>query len=121
MANALLGRLQDLFRQPPTYDLSPEDKDIIWRYRFSLHTFKRSLTKFLRSVTWQDPAEARQAVEVLLPLWSEVGMDDALELLGPGFEDGRVRAFAVGQLARADDEVCRPLPMRANAELLDHL
>jgi phosphatidylinositol 3-kinase len=33
-------------------------------------------------------------------------MDDALELLGPGFEDGRVRAFAVKQLARADDEVC---------------
>lgn len=32
-------------------------------------------------------------------------MDDALELLGPGFEDGRVRAFAVKQLARADDEV----------------
>lgn len=32
-------------------------------------------------------------------------MDDALELLGPGYEDGRVRAFAVKQLARADDEV----------------
>ncbi|KAJ9091439.1 hypothetical protein QFC20_007629 [Naganishia adeliensis] len=96
--------LNDLFRQPPTYDLSPEDKDIIWRYRFSLHTFKRSLTKFLKSVTWSDAAEARQAVEVLLPLWTEVGMDDALELLGPGFEDGRVRAFAVKQLARADDE-----------------
>jgi hypothetical protein len=32
-------------------------------------------------------------------------MDDALEMLGPGFEDGRVRAFAVQQLARADDEV----------------
>ncbi|KAJ9099969.1 hypothetical protein QFC21_003977 [Naganishia friedmannii] len=96
--------LNDLFRQPPTYDLSPEDKDIIWRYRFSLHTFKRSLTKFLKSVTWSDVAEARQAVEVLLPLWTEVGMDDALEMLGPGFEDGRVRAFAVQQLARADDE-----------------
>lgn len=50
-------------------------------------------------------AEARQAVEVLLPLWTEVGMDDALEMLGPGFEDGRVRAFAVKQLGRADDEV----------------
>ncbi len=56
-------------------------------------------------MTWSDVAEARQAVEVLLPLWTEVGMDDALELLGPGFEDGRVRAFAVKQLGRADDEV----------------
>jgi hypothetical protein len=85
--------------------LSPEDKDLIWRYRFSLNTFKRSLTKFLKSVTWSDDAEARQAVEVLLPLWTEVGIDDALELLGPGSEDGRVRAFAVKQMARADDEV----------------
>lgn len=96
--------LNDLFRQPPTYVLSPEDKDLIWRYRFSLNTFKRSLTKFLKSVTWSDDAEARQAVEVLLPLWTEVGIDDALELLGPGSEDGRVRAFAVKQMARADDE-----------------
>jgi phosphatidylinositol 3-kinase len=59
----------------------------------------------LKSVTWSDAAEARQAVEVLLPLWTEVGIDDALELLGPGSEDGRVRAFAVKQMARADDEV----------------
>jgi phosphatidylinositol 3-kinase len=98
---------QDLFRQPPTYVLSPEDKDLIWRYRFSLNTFKKSLTKFLKSVTWSDTAEARQAVEVLLPLWTEVGIDDALELLGPGSEDGRVRAFAVKQIGRADDEVSR--------------
>lgn len=63
------------------------------------------MTKFLKSVTWSDTAEARQAVEVLLPLWTEVGIDDALELLGPGSEDGRVRAFAVKQMARADDEV----------------
>lgn len=97
--------LNDLFRQPPTYTLSPEDKDLIWRYRFSIHTFKRSLTKFLKSVTWSDVAEARQAVEVLLPLWSDVvGMDDALEMLGPDFEDSRVRAFAVKHLAKADDD-----------------
>jgi hypothetical protein len=45
-------------------------------------------------------------VEKLLPLWgSEVGIDDALELLGPGFKDRRVRAFAVKRLERADDDV----------------
>jgi phosphatidylinositol 3-kinase len=67
------------------------------------------LTKFLKSVTWSDAAEARQAVDVLLPMWTEVGMDDALELLGTAFTDGRVRAFAVKQLGRADDEV-RKIP-----------
>jgi len=50
--------------------------------------------------------ESKQAVEKLLPLWGqEVGVDDALELLGPGFTDKRVRAFAVKRLERADDDV----------------
>jgi phosphatidylinositol 3-kinase len=38
-------------------------------------------------------------------MWTEVDTDDALELLGPGTVDSRVRAFAVRQLNRADDEV----------------
>lgn len=52
--------------------------------------------------------ESKQAVEKLLPLWGqEVGVDDALELLGPGFTDKRVRAFAVKRLERADDDVSK--------------
>ena len=38
-------------------------------------------------------------------MWTDIDMDDALELLGPGTVDSRVRAFAVRQLARADDDV----------------
>lgn len=34
-----------------------------------------------------------------------MGVDDALELLGPGFTNQGVRAFAVKRLERADDEV----------------
>jgi phosphatidylinositol 3-kinase len=49
--------------------------------------------------------EVKQAVEELLPMWTEIDTDDALELLGPGTVDSRVRAFAVKQLARADDDV----------------
>lgn len=66
---------------------------------------KRGLTKFLKSVTWKDTSEVKQAVEELLPQWSEIDIDDALELLGPGTVDLRVRAYAVKQLGRADDEV----------------
>ena len=47
----------------------------------------------------------KQAVEVLLPMWTDIATDDALELLGPGTVDSRVRAFAIKQLARADDDV----------------
>lgn len=93
---------------PPTSSLSAVDKDLLWKFRFSLARSPRSLTKFLKCVTWSDPVEAKQAVEKLLPLWGqEVGVDDALELLGPGFTDPGVRAFAVKRLERADDEVRR--------------
>lgn len=54
----------------------------------------------------------KQAVEELLPQWTEIDIDDALELLGPGTVDSRVRAFAVKQLTRADDEVRKYLIIR---------
>lgn len=78
---------------------------MIWKFRFYLTRDKRGLNKFLKSVTWRDVSEVKQAVEVLLPMWSDIDIDDALELLGPSTVDSRVRAFAVRQLARADDEV----------------
>ena len=90
---------------PPTSSLSTLDKDLLWKFRFSLFRSPRSLTKFLKCVTWSDPVEAKQAVEKLLPLWGQdVGMDDALELLGPGFTNPHVRAFAVRRLERAEDD-----------------
>lgn len=56
---------------------------------------------------WSDPGEVRQAVEELLPSWTDIEMQDALELLGPGeaFRDKRVKAYAVKQISRADDDV----------------
>ena len=84
---------------------------MIWKFRFYLARDKRGLTKFLKSVTWRDHSEVKQAVEELLPMWTEVDTDDALELLGPGTLDSRVRAFAVRQLNRADDDVTIPFPI----------
>jgi len=106
---AALLTYQEIFSMPPTASLTANDKDLLWKFRFSLFRSPRSLTKFLKCVTWSDPVEAQQATEKLLPLWGqEVGMDDALELLGPGFTDKRVRAFAVERLKRADDDVSPP-------------
>lgn len=53
---------------------------------------------------WTDHTEVRQAVD-LLPLWVDIDVDDALELLGKEFENRAVRAYAVNQLRKADDEV----------------
>lgn len=92
----------------PTQSLTFLQRDLIWQFRFYLTRDKRALTKFLKSVVWSDRGEVKQAVETLLPMWAEVEMDDALELLGPGegFRDRRVRGHAVTRLRKADDEVC---------------
>ncbi|KAF8753444.1 PI3 PI4-kinase family [Rhizoctonia solani] len=96
--------LTAVINYPPTQPLSSEDKDLIWKFRFYLSRDPRALTKFLKAVTWKDASEVKQAVEILLPMWTEVGTADALELLGPSTSDSRVRSFAVKQLKRADDE-----------------
>lgn len=96
---------QEILNYAPSQPLNSEEKDLIWKFRFYLARDKRGLTKFLKSVTWRDASEVKQAVEELLPQWTEIDTDDALELLGPGTVDSRVRAFAVKQLSRADDDV----------------
>lgn len=87
----------------PTQELNGEEKDLIWKFRHHLTRDKRALTKFLKSVAWQDQGEARQAVQ-LLPKWTEIDVDDALELLGPTFDNPAVRAYAVDRLRESDDE-----------------
>ncbi|KAF9428085.1 Phosphatidylinositol (PI) 3-kinase [Podila epigama] len=67
-----------------------------------------ALTKFLKSVVWSDPAEAKQAVD-LLPAWVDIDVDDALELLGSAFENREVRSYAVGQLRSANDDLVQGL------------
>lgn len=96
--------LGQILNYSPSQQLTSEEKDLIWKFRFYLARDKRGLTKFLKSVTWRDSSEVKQAVEELLPQWTEIDTDDALELLGPGTVDSRVRAFAVKQLSRADDD-----------------
>ncbi|KAI9102738.1 kinase-like domain-containing protein [Phlyctochytrium arcticum] len=95
--------LNKILRYPPTYSLSSEEKDLLWKFRFYLTRDKKALTKFLKCVVWADQVEVKQAVD-LLQSWVEIDVEDALELLGPAFENANVRMFAVGQLRKADDE-----------------
>ncbi|KAF2969060.1 hypothetical protein GQX73_g4512 [Xylaria multiplex] len=86
----------------PTHVLSPEEKDLVWKFRYHLTKDKRALTKFVKSVNWQDQSESRQAVQVL-GKWTDIDVDDALELLGPTFDNRVVRGYAVDRLRKADD------------------
>lgn len=95
--------LNTIISYGPTQELKSDEKDLIWRYRHYLTRDKRALTKFVKSVAWQDQSEARQAVQ-LLPKWTEIDVDDALELLGPTVDHPTVRAYAVDRLRDSDDD-----------------
>lgn len=95
--------LNGIMAYSPTHVLSPEEKDLVWKFRHHLTRDKRALTKFVKSVNWQDQSESRQAVQILAK-WTEIDVDDALELLGPTFDNSAVRAYAVDRLRKADDD-----------------
>ena len=95
--------LASIISAGPTEELSQPEKDLIWRFRHHLMRNKNALTKFVKSTNWSDATEARQAVQIL-PRWTEIDVDDALELLGPTVVNPAVRAYAVDRLRKADDE-----------------
>ncbi|KAL4988465.1 kinase-like domain-containing protein [Aspergillus falconensis] len=95
--------LNTIMSYEPTQDLTAEEKDLVWRFRYYLTREKKALTKFVKSVNWRDVGEAHQAVEIL-PKWTDIDVDDALELLGPTFDNAAVRSYAVERLRKADDD-----------------
>ena len=95
--------LNGIMAYSPTHILSGDERDLVWKFRHHLTRDKRALTKFLKSVNWLDRSESRQAVQILTK-WTEVDVDDALELLGPTFDNPAVRAYAVERLRKSDDD-----------------
>jgi Phosphoinositide 3-kinase family, accessory domain (PIK domain) len=51
---ALHRSIQKILKYPPTRTLSGEDRQLLWKFRFSLMSEKKALTKFLRCVEWSD-------------------------------------------------------------------
>ncbi|KAJ8304892.1 hypothetical protein KUTeg_018475 [Tegillarca granosa] len=95
--------LHTIVSYPPTKQLTSEEEDLVWKFRFYLSTQKKALTKFLKCVNWSVPQEAKQAVE-LLSKWNPMDVEDAIELLSPAFTHPSVRKYAVSRLRQADDE-----------------
>uniref|UniRef100_A0A182JA89 Phosphatidylinositol 3-kinase catalytic subunit type 3 n=1 Tax=Anopheles atroparvus TaxID=41427 RepID=A0A182JA89_ANOAO len=92
-----------VYRYSPTYPLSSEEQDIVWKYRFYLSSHKKALTKFLKCVNWETTTEVRQAL-ALLESWAPMDVEDALELLNSTFRHPIVRWYAITRLNEASDE-----------------
>eukprot|EP00053_Salpingoeca_punica_P017396 m.167592 g.167592 ORF g.167592 m.167592 type:complete len:821 (+) comp17196_c0_seq2:270-2732(+) len=100
---AIRDLLLQITRRVFTVPLKPEEKDLIWLYRYYLRNDKKALTKFLRSVKFDEKEEACRAID-LMQKWEPIDVDDALELLSPSFQNPSVRAYALLQLEKADDD-----------------
>jgi phosphatidylinositol 3-kinase len=96
--------LNSIMAYSPTHILSADEKDLVWKYRYYLTREKKGLTKFVKAVNWQEQSEATDATKMLKRFWTDVDVDDALELLGPTFDNSEVRTFAVNRLRKADDD-----------------
>ena len=74
---------------PSCRPLNVEERALLWRFRYSLTSESRALTKFLKCVDWGDAQEARQAAH-LMHSWAPIAIADALELLSPDFSNDQV-------------------------------
>lgn len=50
----VIRSIQRILKYPPTRNLSGDERQMLWKFRFSLMLEKRALTKFLRCVEWSD-------------------------------------------------------------------
>ena len=96
-------RLNAIIASPSHYP-TREEKDLLWRFRFSLVDNHRALSKFLLAVDWTVESEVVQAAE-LLEQWRRLDIPDALKLLGKhvAFQTNLVRQYAIDTLATAPD------------------
>uniref|UniRef100_K3X9V2 phosphatidylinositol 3-kinase n=1 Tax=Globisporangium ultimum (strain ATCC 200006 / CBS 805.95 / DAOM BR144) TaxID=431595 RepID=K3X9V2_GLOUD len=98
------GRIE-LLLATPTNTLKNDDKDLLWKFRYTLTDNRKAVVKFLLSVDWNEETERQQATD-LLHQWCEIDIADALKLLGreKEFKHEIVRNFAVSTLAKAKNE-----------------
>lgn len=95
--------LKHIMEYPPGRQLSAHEKGSIWKYRYYLMNNKKALTKLLKSTNMSEESERTEVLE-LMNTWSEIDIEDAIELLGPSFTNISVRSYAVKRLKKASDQ-----------------
>ncbi|XP_033268362.1 phosphatidylinositol 3-kinase catalytic subunit type 3 isoform X7 [Orcinus orca] len=117
---ATRDQLNIIVSYPPTKQLTYEEQDLVWKFRYYLTNQEKALTKFLKCVNWDLPQEAKQALE-LLGKWKPMDVEDSLELLSSHYTNPTVRRYAVARLRQADDEVHCYALLLFNWDLLMYL
>ena len=84
-------------------DLQADEKEILWKFRYTLAEDKKATNKFVLSIDWNDEEEATAAAE-MLKSWAAQDPEDALKLLSRRFRGHSiVRNHAVRSLSKCPD------------------
>ncbi|XP_068162690.1 phosphatidylinositol 4,5-bisphosphate 3-kinase catalytic subunit gamma isoform isoform X2 [Antennarius striatus] len=114
MANHLKKQFAAIVNTDPLHPLSPEDKELLWHFRYECMRDPRAYPKLLGSVRWgkqEDVLETHRLLEHS-GAWDKSSVDVglAMQLLDCHYSDAQVRSMAVRKLETLeDDDVLRYL------------
>ena len=81
-------RIDPILNDPTisTFSISRQDKELLWKFRYTLTVERRALSKFCLCVDWDDEQERKLAI-VVMQMWTPIQVDDALKLLSAEVND----------------------------------
>jgi phosphatidylinositol-4,5-bisphosphate 3-kinase len=94
--------LNRLVGQDPLYQLSEDEKLLLWENRFFLTNKTKALAKVLLSIDYNDPKLVADAIRTLA-LWVKLPPHDALELLDSQYSCPEIREHGVKCLQAVSD------------------
>ena len=65
----------------PNDDLGQAERQLLWRFRYSLVSEGNAIVKFVLIVDWNGDVDEARLGEELLSKWAPIGADSALKLL----------------------------------------
>jgi len=95
--------LDQIIKSLSKQELIPEHKNLLFTFRYYIKNNQKALTKFLRCIEWDQPAEVEEGLDLMRD-WAELQTIDALELLTNAFKNQEVRDFAVARLKSCDED-----------------
>ncbi|XP_054843825.1 phosphatidylinositol 4,5-bisphosphate 3-kinase catalytic subunit gamma isoform isoform X1 [Eublepharis macularius] len=108
MPNQLRKQLEEIIGTDPLNPLTPEDKELLWHFRYESIKHPKAYPKLLSSVKWGQQEIVAETYQLLAKrdTWDTSALDVGLtmQLLDCNFSDENVRAMAVQKLEGLEDD-----------------
>ncbi|XP_078536462.1 phosphatidylinositol 4,5-bisphosphate 3-kinase catalytic subunit gamma isoform [Lissotriton helveticus] len=108
MPNQLRKQLEEIVATDPLNPLTPEDKELLWHFRYESIKHPKAYPKLLSSVKWGQQEIVEKTYQLLTKrdAWDQSVLDVGLtmQLLDCNFSDENVRGMAVQKLETLPDD-----------------